>query len=97
MKCPSFLLSQGGLSAQTYVHIEIDDLNDNRPVFSPQEYAVSISSHTPPGTEIINVIAADADSGRFGQVTYNILPGDMSTLFGLDTQTGGAKKKQNTL
>ncbi|KAF7659578.1 hypothetical protein LDENG_00296480 [Lucifuga dentata] len=78
----------GGLSAQTYVHIEVEDLNDNSPVFNPEQYAVSISSHTHPGTEILNVIATDQDSGTFGQVTYDILPGDMSNLFMLDKQTG---------
>ncbi|MEQ2272563.1 hypothetical protein XENORESO_000308, partial [Xenotaenia resolanae] len=78
----------GGLSAQAYVHIEIQDLNDNPPVFSPEEYTVSVSSHAPPGTEIVNVIATDRDSGRFGQITYKIYPGDMSSLFTLDKQTG---------
>ncbi|XP_047434431.1 protocadherin-23 [Mugil cephalus] len=78
----------GGLSTQTYVHIEIEDLNDNAPVFNPEEYTVSISSHAQPGTEIVSVIATDRDSGRFGQVTYDILPGDMSSLFALDKQTG---------
>uniref|UniRef100_A0A665W9S6 Protocadherin-16 n=1 Tax=Echeneis naucrates TaxID=173247 RepID=A0A665W9S6_ECHNA len=78
----------GGLSAQTYVHIEIEDLNDNAPVFNPDEYTMSISSHAQPGAEILNVIATDRDSGRFGQVTYDILPGDMSSLFRLDKHTG---------
>uniref|UniRef100_A0A3Q2NQU6 Protocadherin-16 n=1 Tax=Fundulus heteroclitus TaxID=8078 RepID=A0A3Q2NQU6_FUNHE len=78
----------GGLSAQTYVHIEIQDLNDNPPVFSPEEYTVSVSSHAPPGTEVVNVIATDRDSGRFGWITYKIPPGDMSSLFTLDRQTG---------
>uniref|UniRef100_A0A3Q1HYB0 Protocadherin-16 n=1 Tax=Anabas testudineus TaxID=64144 RepID=A0A3Q1HYB0_ANATE len=78
----------GSLSAQTYVHIEIEDLNDNAPVFNPDKYTMSISSHTQIGTEILNVIATDQDSGRFGQVTYDILPGDMSSLFALDKQTG---------
>uniref|UniRef100_A0A672IG76 Protocadherin-16 n=1 Tax=Salarias fasciatus TaxID=181472 RepID=A0A672IG76_SALFA len=78
----------GGLSAQTYVHIEIDDLNDNAPVFNPEEYAVSISSHAQPGTEIVNVIATDRDSGRFGEVTYGLVPGDTSSLFTLDKHTG---------
>ncbi|MED6259232.1 hypothetical protein ATANTOWER_019154, partial [Ataeniobius toweri] len=78
----------GGLSAQAYVHVEIQDLNDNPPVFSPEEYTVSVSSHAPPGTEIVNVIATDRDSGRFGQITYKIHPGDMSSLFTLDKQTG---------
>ncbi|XP_049428541.1 protocadherin-23 [Epinephelus fuscoguttatus] len=78
----------GGLSAQTYVHIEVEDLNDNAPVFNPDEYTMSISSHAQPGTEILNVIATDRDSGRFGQVTYDVVPGDMSSLFALDQQTG---------
>ncbi|KAM3864775.1 protocadherin-23 [Diretmus argenteus] len=78
----------GGLSAQTYVHIDVEDLNDNPPVFHPEQYATSISSHAQPGTEILNVIATDQDSGRFGQVTYQLLPGDLSTLFALDRKTG---------
>ncbi|XP_078145977.1 protocadherin-23 [Centroberyx gerrardi] len=78
----------GGLSAQTYVHIEVEDLNDNPPVFNPEQYATSISSHAQPGTEILNVIATDQDSGSFGQVTYEVLPSDLSTLFALDKKTG---------
>ncbi|XP_058496874.1 protocadherin-23 [Solea solea] len=78
----------GGLSAQTYVHIEIEDLNDNAPVFNPDEYTVSISSHAQPGTEILNVIATDRDSGTFGHVTYDTVPGDESSLFTVDKQTG---------
>ncbi|XP_078800590.1 protocadherin-23-like isoform X2 [Oryzias latipes] len=78
----------GGQSAQTYVHIEIEDLNDNAPVFNPEEYTVSVSNHAPPGTEILSVIATDQDTGRFGYISYSIIPKDMSSLFMLDTQTG---------
>ncbi|KAM9792483.1 protocadherin-23 [Neosynchiropus ocellatus] len=78
----------GGLSAQTYVHIEIEDLNDNAPVFNPGQYTTSISSHTHPGAELLTVLAADPDSGRFGQVIYQILPGDLSSMFTLDKHTG---------
>ncbi|XP_061840113.1 protocadherin-23 [Nerophis lumbriciformis] len=78
----------GGLSAQTYVHVHIEDLNDNAPVFNPENYASSISSHAQPGAEILNVVATDADSGSFGRVTYAILPGDLSALFAINQQTG---------
>ncbi|KAG7458772.1 hypothetical protein MATL_G00224240 [Megalops atlanticus] len=78
----------GGLSTQTYVHIEVEDLNDNRPQFSPETYVTSVSSHAQPGTEILNVIAADRDSGTFGQVSYELLPGDLSSLFSVDRSTG---------
>lgn len=78
----------GGLSAQAYVHIDIEDLNDNAPVFNPSQYTVSVSSHSQPGTEILTVIATDADSGPYGHVSYHLLPADMSSLFTLDKQTG---------
>ena len=79
---------QGGLSAQTYVHIEVEDLNDNVPVFNPEQYATSISSHAPPDTEILTAIATDPDSGRYGRVTYELMPSDLSGLFTLDGDTG---------
>lgn len=48
----------------------------------------SISSHTQPGTEIINVIATDKDSGIYGVVTYELVPGQLSSMFTVDTSTG---------
>lgn len=82
------LIEQGGLSAQAYVHIEVQDLNDNAPVFNPERYVTSISGHTQPGTEILNVIATDRDSGHYGQITYQLQAGDSSTLFSVDNTTG---------
>lgn len=82
------LIEQGGLSAQAYVHIEVEDLNDNAPVFNPERYVTSISGHTQPGTEILNVIATDRDSGHYGQITYQLQAGDSSTLFSVDNRTG---------
>ncbi|KAL1023495.1 hypothetical protein UPYG_G00041480 [Umbra pygmaea] len=79
---------QGGLSAQTYVHIGVEDLNDNQPVFNPETYVTSISSHAQPGTEVLSVIATDRDSGNYGRITYQILPGDMSSQFSVDKTTG---------
>ncbi|KAM6972438.1 protocadherin-23 [Aplochiton taeniatus] len=78
----------GGLSGQTYVHIEVEDLNDNAPVFNPDTYATSVSIHAQPGTEILNVVATDRDSGSFGEVTYSILPGDLSSVFSVEKTTG---------
>ncbi|XP_053797295.1 protocadherin-23 [Vidua chalybeata] len=78
----------GGLSAQAFVRIEIEDINDNQPVFEQDIYVTSISSHTQPGTEIINVVATDRDSGIFGIVTYELVPGEFSSFFTVDTSTG---------
>ncbi|XP_015265545.1 PREDICTED: protocadherin-16-like [Gekko japonicus] len=78
----------GGLSAQAFLRIEIEDINDNHPVFNPEIYMTSISSRMQPGTEVINVVATDKDSGIYGVVTYELVPGDFSSLFTVDTTTG---------
>ncbi|XP_067838374.1 protocadherin-23 [Heptranchias perlo] len=78
----------GGLSAQSFIHVEVQDINDNQPVFNPLTYVTSISSHIRPGTEIINVIASDRDSGINGQVSYEHLAGNFSSLFSVDSNTG---------
>ncbi|NP_001344094.1 protocadherin-23 [Mus musculus] len=78
----------GGLSAQAFVRVEVDDVNDNYPVFTPSTYVTSISGQTPPGTEIINVLASDRDSGIYGTVAYELIPGDQSSLFTIDSTTG---------
>ncbi|KAM6346530.1 LOW QUALITY PROTEIN: protocadherin-23 [Podargus strigoides] len=78
----------GGLSAQAFVRIEIEDINDNQPVFEQAVYVTSISSHTQPGTEIINVVATDRDSGIYGVVTYELVPEEFSSFFTVDASTG---------
>lgn len=81
-------ISQGGLSAQAFVRVEVEDVNDNPPVFNPSTYVTSISGQTPPGTEIISVLASDRDSGTYGTVTYELIPGDSLSLFSIDSVTG---------
>ncbi|XP_035180245.1 protocadherin-23 [Oxyura jamaicensis] len=78
----------GGLSAQAFVRIEIEDINDNQPVFEQATYVTSISSHAQPGTEIISVVATDRDSGIYGVVTYELVPGEFSSLVTVDATTG---------
>ncbi|KAL1777596.1 protocadherin-23 isoform X1 [Sigmodon hispidus] len=78
----------GGLSAQAFVRVEVEDVNDNHPIFNPSTYVTSISGQTPPGTEIINILASDRDSGMYGTVAYELIPGNLSTLFTIDSTTG---------
>ncbi|XP_057583647.1 protocadherin-23 isoform X1 [Hippopotamus amphibius kiboko] len=78
----------GGLSAQAFVRVGLEDVNDNEPVFNPSTYVMSVSGQTQPGTEIINVLATDADSGLYGTVTYELVLGDLSSLFTIDSTTG---------
>lgn len=79
---------QDGLNSQTFVHIDVEDVNDNSPVFNPERYITSISSHAQPGTELLSVFASDQDSGINGEITYELLPGDSASLFSVDQSTG---------
>ena len=63
-------------------------MNDNEPVFNPSTYVASISGQTQTGTEIVNVLATDRDSGIYGTVAYELIPSDPSSLFTIDSTTG---------
>ncbi|KAA0722319.1 Protocadherin-23 Cadherin-27 [Triplophysa tibetana] len=79
---------QDGLNSQAFVHIDVEDVNDNVPVFTPERYATSLSSHAQPGTKLLSVFASDQDSGNYGEITYELLPGHSASLFNVDQSTG---------
>ncbi|KAG9264637.1 protocadherin-16-like [Astyanax mexicanus] len=78
----------GGLSSVAYVRVDLMDINDNRPAFYPQHYAVSLSTQSTPGTSVLRVTAHDPDAGDNGRVTYRTVPGGGSPFFTLNKDTG---------
>lgn len=73
------------------VKIQLTDINDNRPVFYPHHYNVSLretASTTSSTAPIITVAATDPDSGRFGTITYRIASGNDASLFRIERSTG---------
>lgn len=70
------------------VRVSVVDINDNRPVFYPVLYTVSLSTHSSPGTSVVKVTANDPDSGANSRVTYKTVPGGGSTYFTLNKDTG---------
>ena len=79
---------QGGLSTSTMVKIEVDDINDNAPVFVPNVYNVTLQKNDPVGKTIVIVKALDADSGVFGEVEYAIVHGNEAGKFAIDKSSG---------
>ncbi|XP_059207577.1 protocadherin-16-like [Centropristis striata] len=71
--------------------IAIGDVNDNPPVFSRAEYAVSLSEGAAAGTEIIRLTATDPDSTPNAEVQYTISSGDEVNLFTMDQWTGALR------
>ncbi|XP_077984698.1 protein dachsous-like [Glandiceps talaboti] len=78
----------GGRDSITMVRINVLDVNDNRPVFYPQTYAVDVSEGSPVGSNVVLVAATDKDSGAFGQVFYQIATGNDDGLFSINYRTG---------
>ncbi|XP_031734618.1 cadherin-23 isoform X3 [Anarrhichthys ocellatus] len=70
------------------VFVEVQDVNDNRPIFLQNSYETSILESVPQRTSILQVQATDADQGENGQVLYRILTGNSKNLFSIDNQTG---------
>ncbi|XP_032874424.1 cadherin-related family member 2-like isoform X1 [Amblyraja radiata] len=67
------------------LHIYIEDVNDNAPVFKGLPYQADIAEQNENvGVEIFKVFASDSDRGKNGSVTYQILeliPSDDAELF----------------
>ncbi|GBO99500.1 DE-cadherin [Eumeta japonica] len=74
------------LAAETIIQIEVEDVNDNIPIFS-EVRSGSVLENEPPGTPVMQVRAFDADgTSANNQVTYEL--GDPSDPFAIDSITG---------
>ncbi|KAM4730337.1 cadherin-23 [Anableps anableps] len=70
------------------VFVEVQDVNDNRPIFLQNSYETSILETVARGTSILQVQATDADQGENGRVLYRIITGNNNNLFSIDRQSG---------
>ncbi|XP_061073015.1 protocadherin-16 [Conger conger] len=86
--------SDGGrppLSSTAVVHVLLQDINDNEPVFGSNFYNVTIKENAPAGTCFLQVTATDADGGSFGTLTYSMgsgISGTPPSQFTVDRETG---------
>ena len=53
------------LTSTVTVYINVDDINDNAPIFDPSTYSYEIWENATIGTSILSVKATDTDSGKF--------------------------------
>ncbi|KAJ8921829.1 hypothetical protein NQ315_008461 [Exocentrus adspersus] len=72
------------------IYIKINDLNDNAPKFSQEEYNVTIMENVRlnPPMRLIQVNATDDDSGVNGNIQYSIISGNDNDVFILGIETG---------
>uniref|UniRef100_A0A8D0H047 FAT atypical cadherin 4 n=1 Tax=Sphenodon punctatus TaxID=8508 RepID=A0A8D0H047_SPHPU len=82
--------TDGGWVARTgycSVTVNVIDVNDNSPAFSPEDYFPHVLENAPSGTTVIRLNATDADSGPNAIIAYALQSSD-SDLFVIDPNTG---------
>ncbi|XP_039328402.2 protocadherin gamma-B6 isoform X21 [Saimiri boliviensis] len=84
-------------SATAHIEISVKDANDNPPVFSKDEYRISLSENLPPGSPVLQVTATDQDEGINAEINYYFRSTAQSTrhMFSLDEKTGMIKNNQS--
>lgn len=63
-------------------------MNDNRPIFEPRKYNVTVRSDVAVHGPILRLTATDRDAGLFGQIAYRITSGNEPGVFRIDRNTG---------
>uniref|UniRef100_A0A1X7V4J9 Cadherin domain-containing protein n=1 Tax=Amphimedon queenslandica TaxID=400682 RepID=A0A1X7V4J9_AMPQE len=74
------------LTSTATVYVSIIDINDNPPIFLQRSYSREIPESTPVGTQILQVMATDADFIDQGNLRYQIL--NFVPLFNISSRTG---------
>ncbi|KAM4546524.1 protocadherin-16 [Fundulus diaphanus] len=80
----------GGLPphfAKAVVYVEVQDVNDNVPVFAKLSYELEVPENQAP-VELCFIKATDPDSGPGGELEYRIVAGDHDGAFQLNPNTG---------
>ncbi|XP_043843520.1 protocadherin Fat 2 isoform X3 [Dromiciops gliroides] len=79
-----------GSFSEATVEVQVEDINDNPPVFSQLVYTALVSEGLPAQTPVIQLLASDRDSGRNKDVSYWIMEDDSEdySFFQIDKSTG---------
>ncbi|XP_055849639.1 protein dachsous [Episyrphus balteatus] len=61
------------LSANLTILVEVQDVNDNPPVFERNEYSIKVLESMPINSQILQVTAIDLDTGNNARLTYRLI------------------------
>ncbi|XP_070692797.1 protocadherin Fat 2 [Pempheris klunzingeri] len=85
-----------GAFSEASIEIEVEDVNDNAPVFSKLSYSVNIAEGLQIGTSVVQLSASDGDSGRNKDLTLQIVKTERNEtdFFEIDPRSGLIVTKQ---
>ncbi|XP_059372318.1 protocadherin alpha-8-like isoform X3 [Carassius carassius] len=78
-------------SGTMQIIVNVEDVNDNIPVFSKSLYKALVNENSPPGTSVVTVQASDPDEGVNGQIVYGLINQDNDKnvdSFSINPETG---------
>ncbi|XP_066445327.1 protocadherin gamma-B5-like [Eleutherodactylus coqui] len=72
------------------IRIDVQDANDNYPMFRLDTYRVSLKEDATVGSVVFHLNASDKDEGSYGQITYSFshIAESAHNVFSIDSQTG---------
>ncbi|KAM8847767.1 protocadherin-1 isoform 1-T1 [Synchiropus picturatus] len=81
------------LSSTNSLKVQVTDMNDNAPSFSPPMLEVDFAEGNQPGDKVLDIVATDADSGSNAALVYNIVDPSAARLFEIDSGSGEIRVK----
>ncbi|KAF7228987.1 transcript variant X3 [Nothobranchius furzeri] len=76
------------LKAEVSIHITVQDINDNAPVFDKDEFSIDVEENSEVGSVVAHIVATDPDEGTNAQIMYQIVEGNNPEVFQLDIFNG---------
>ncbi|KAJ6215568.1 hypothetical protein RDWZM_010068 [Blomia tropicalis] len=76
-----------GASSTVNLYINVEDTNDNPPMFSKSMYNISVAENRPIGSSITRLMATDSDIGVNGKLQYRMI-GNVSHHFYITPDDG---------
>ena len=79
-------VTDGLMTENSVLTVEVEDVNDNTPVFAQFPYTVYVSEGANVGDVVGGVVATDADEGLNAQLQYTLT--ETSTYFSINSSSG---------
>uniref|UniRef100_A0A3Q3FZG8 Cadherin EGF LAG seven-pass G-type receptor 1 n=1 Tax=Labrus bergylta TaxID=56723 RepID=A0A3Q3FZG8_9LABR len=76
------------LKAVVPIHVVVQDINDNAPVFERDELFIDVKENSQVGSVVARITALDPDEGTNAQIMYQIVEGNVPEVFQLDIFNG---------
>lgn len=82
-------------SQRVPIQINVDDVNDNKPIFDKYPFKGQVPSLIQPGQIILQIQAMDPDQGINGEVVYSLINDSTNGKFRLHPNTGALSATQS--